>query len=181
MEKDYIAEHIGWLDNIFTNRRNEELFSNERQSLIQKQLSNRWVQENRLALLKEIVSEFGEDEVLAVIDKIIYTNCKKDWEQTGKEKDNSLDNFIKIIWEPLKKEGFEFSSEKKGNKTLFCVTKCPMYDLAKKLGAEKWMYHLICLTDGPSVTGFNSRIKFDRSRTLMQGHPDCDHCYTDLS
>jgi hypothetical protein len=56
-----------------------------------------------------------------------------------------------------------------------------MYDLAKKLNAEKWLYHLTCLTDEPAITGFNGRIKFDRSRTLMQGYPDCDHCYTDLS
>jgi hypothetical protein len=180
MEKDYIAEQLGWLGGIFTNQRNQTLFSDKRQVLIQQELSNRWVHENRLMLLKEIAAEFGEEEMLAVIDAIIYENCKKDWEQVGKEKGNSLDNFIKILWEPLKDIGFEYSIEKKGNQTLFCVTKCPLYDLAKRLDAEKWMYHLLCLTDEPSIVGFNSRIKFDRSRTLMQGYPDCDHCYTEL-
>ncbi|MBN1797346.1 MAG: L-2-amino-thiazoline-4-carboxylic acid hydrolase [Spirochaetales bacterium] len=181
MEKDHIAEQIGWLDGIFTHPRNSNLFTNALHTLIQKELSNRWVHENRLELLHDLAKKYGEGEMLAVIDKIIYENCKYDWEQVGREKGNSLNNFIKILWKPLKDIGFEYSIEKKGNKTVFCVTKCPLYDLAKKLGAEKWMYHLLCLTDEPAITGFNSRIKFDRSRTLMQGFPDCDHCYTELS
>jgi hypothetical protein len=56
-----------------------------------------------------------------------------------------------------------------------------MYDLAKKIGAEKWLYHLVCLTDEPSITGFNSKISFRRTQTLMQGYSECDHCYIDRS
>jgi hypothetical protein len=154
MEKDYTAEQIGRLDGIFANPRNSNLFTAEHHTPIQNEFANRWVHENRLDLLHDLAKKYREEEVLAVIDKIIYENCKKDWEQLGL---------------------------KKGNKTKFCVTKCPMYDLAKKLSTEKWLYHLTCLTDEPAITGFNGRIKFARSRTLMQGYPDCDHCYTDLS
>jgi predicted ArsR family transcriptional regulator len=181
MEKDYIAEQIGWLDGIFTNPRNPGLFPNKEQAIIQRELAERWPRENRLELIKDIYAKYGEERTLAVIDKIIWENCRLDWEQAGREKDNSLENFIKILWEPLKEEGFEYSFEKQGNRMQFRVTKCPMYDLAKKLGAEKWMYHLLCLTDEPAITGFNDKIKFERTRTLMQGYADCDHCYIDLS
>jgi hypothetical protein len=182
MSKDYIAEQISWLDGIITDAENSSLFSDETQSAIQKELADRWIEENRLELLNDLSDRFGEAEVLVVIDKIIYANCRKGWEQIGKEKgNNSLDNFLKMLWGPLQEIGFEYSFEKEGNKTKFRVTKCPVYDLAQALGAERWLYHLVCLTDEPSVVGFNSQVEFSRTKTLMQGYPECDHCYTDLS
>ncbi|GAK59167.1 hypothetical protein U27_06143 [Candidatus Vecturithrix granuli] len=181
MSKDYIAEHIGWLDSILTHPENPHLFQDDHLAVIQKELANRWIDENRLELLNDLADRFGEEDVLAVIDQIISTNCRRDWELVGKEKGNSFAQFLKILWEPLRESGFEYSYETEGNKTTFCVTKCAMYDLARKIGAEKWLYHLVCLTDEPSIVGFNNKIEFRRTRTLMQGYPDCDHCYTDLS
>ncbi len=178
MSTDYIAEQIGWLDGILTHPDNPALFQDEKLAAIQKELAGRWRGENRLELLKDLADKFGEENVVAVIDRIIYANCKRDWERVGQEGGNSFERFLKLLWEPLKSSGFEFSYTTQGNRTTFCVTKCPMYDLAKKIGAEKWLYHLVCLTDGPSVTGFNSKIIFDRTRTLMQGNADCDHTYT---
>jgi predicted ArsR family transcriptional regulator len=181
MAEDLIAEQINWLDRMITHPENRDLFHSKDQLLIEGQLSNRWLKENRLDLLNDLSERFGEAEVLTVIDKIIYTNCKRDWDQAGKERDNSLTNFLKILWEPLKESGFDYSFKKEGNKTKFKVLKCPMFDLAQKIGAKKWLYHLVCLTDEPSMNGFNSKIEFTRTRTLMQGFPDCDHCYTDHS
>jgi hypothetical protein len=181
MSEDYIAEQVGWLDNIITHPENQSLFQNENLSTIQRQLADRWVGENRLELLIDLANKYGEEDVFTVLDKIIYANCIRDWEHVGQEGGNSFNRFLKILWEPLKKSGFEYSFVKQGNKTTFCVTKCAMYDLARKIGAEKWLYHLVCLTDEPTITGFNDRIVFSRSRTLMQGYSDCDHCYTDLS
>jgi len=181
MSKDSIAEQIGWLDEIVTNPENHELFHDESLSIIQKELAERWLGENRLELLEALAAKFGEENVIAVIDKIIYANCQRNWERIGKQGDDSFDRFLKTLWEPLRNSGFEFSYTKQGNKTTFRVTKCPMFELARGIGAEKWLYHLACLTDEPSVTGFNSRILFSRTKTLMQGYPDCDHCYTELS
>lgn len=181
MTIDLVAEKISWMDEIFTHPENQNLFDDEEQLAIQSELSHRWLKENRLELLNDLSDRFGETAVCTVIDKIIDANIRRDWKQIGQEGDNSLESFIKKLWEPLQEEGFEYSFEKEGNSTKFRVTKCPMYDLARELGAEKWFYHLLCLTDGPSVEGFNSRIEFSRTRTLMQGYTDCDHCYTELS
>jgi hypothetical protein len=180
MSTDFVAEQLGWLDAIITHPENWTLFEAENQVAIENELSTRWVQENRLALLNELADQFGEADVFAVIEKIIYANCKRNWEQVGREKgDNSLDQFIKILWEPLRDIGFEYSIEKEANKTQFRVTCCPMFDFAQKAGVEKWFYRLLCLTDEPSVVGFNSRITFSRTRTLMEGATYCDHCYTE--
>jgi predicted ArsR family transcriptional regulator len=181
MTTDVVAENASWLDDVFAHPENRELFDDEDRLAIQGELSNRWVQEDRLELLNELEDRFGEAAVLAVIDKIIDFNCRRDWGQVGREKGNSLENFIRLLWEPLQESGFEYSFEKEGNSTKFRVTKCPMYKLAQEIGAEKWFYHLLCLTDGPAAEGFNNRIRFSRTRTLMQGYADCDHCYTELS
>ncbi len=182
MTTDYIAEHISWLDKIITHPDNATLFADATQSAIQQELSARWINENRLDLLNELADKFSEADMLAVIDKIIFTNCQRNWRQIGLETgDNSLEKFLELLWGPLPEVGFEFTSEKKSNQTQFHVTQCSMYELAKALGAEKWLYHLVCLTDEPSVVGFNADVKFDRTKTLMQGHAYCDHCYTELS
>lgn len=35
----------------------------------------------------------------------------------------------------------------------------------------------ICEGDGPAAEGFNPDIRFERTRTLMEGHDCCDHQY----
>jgi len=181
MSQDLIAEKISWLDRIITHPDNTALFDDKGQSSIQRELSTRWENENRLELLNDLAGTNGQERVLAVIDQIISASCKRDWEEAARENKNSLANFIKLLWEPLAKVGFEYTYKQEGNITRFCVTGCPMFELARQIGAEKWMYHLVCLTDEPSITGFNSGIRFSRARTLMQGFPDCDHTYTELS
>jgi len=122
--KDYIAEHIGWLDGILTHPENPGLFQDENLSVIQRDLANRWPHENRLELLNDLADKYGEEAVFAVIDKIIDANCRRDWELVGKERGNSFANFLKILWEPVRDSGFEFTYETEGKQTKFCVTKC---------------------------------------------------------
>ncbi|MBI9049422.1 MAG: L-2-amino-thiazoline-4-carboxylic acid hydrolase [Anaerolineaceae bacterium] len=181
MQTDPIAEQISWLDDLITRPANANLFEAKNLLAIHKELSSRWEKENRLALLNALADQFGQEEVLRVIDQIIFTNLKNDWRGVGAEKGNSFENFLEILWKPLLDEGFEYTYKTEGNKTRFCVTKCPNHEIAKKMGAEKWLYHLVCLTDEPAIMGFNDKVTFSRTRTLMQGHTDCDHCYADHS
>jgi hypothetical protein len=178
MSKDYIAKELNWLDDIMTHKDNSSLFTDENKSMIQNEISVRWTKENRLDLLNDLARKFGEDDVFFVIDKIIWSNSIRNWEEVGKKTNNTFDNFLKILWEPLKKIGFQYTYEKKGDSTIFNVTKCPIADAVKKLNAEKWFFHLVCLIDEPTILGFNNCIKFSRSKTLMQGDEICDHCYT---
>ena len=181
MSQDLIAEKLSWLDRMITHPDNASLFTDESQLEIQRELSTRWVNENRLELLNDLAGKYGQERVLAVLDQIISANSIRDWADEATRNDNSLANFIRLLWVPLEKVGFEYSFKQEGNVTKFCVTRCPLAELAKQTGSETWMYHLLCLTDEPSVTGFNSGIRFNRTRTLIQGYPDCDHTYTDLS
>jgi hypothetical protein len=178
MAADYIADNVKWLDQIFTNESNSSLFINEKHLAIQEELSNRWVKENRLELLRSLEEKYSENEVFEVIDKIIAVNCRSGWEKVGLQTVNSLENFVKLLWEPLKKMGFKYTFSTESDEIKFSVSKCAMYDQAKLEGAEKWYYHLLCLSDEPTALGFNSSFIFKRTMTLMQGHPCCDHCYS---
>ena len=178
MKPDPIARKLSWLDPLFE-RSPENIFQGKTERSIQQELSKRWKSENRLDLLNGLASRFGEETVMAVIDGIIASDCRKSWKKTGEDLgDNSLSKFIELLWEPLTGAGFEYSMERRGDRTQFRVTRCPLVEVARELGAGKWLYHLACLTDEPSVTGFNPGIAFERTQTLMQGHPVCDHCYT---
>jgi hypothetical protein len=181
MQSDYIAEELGWLDELFTRTSNKKLVRSKKRVAVMEGLITRWRHENRLSLLNDLAARYGEEEVFAVIDQIIEKNLKLDWRITGEEKGNAFERFLELLWVPLLDEGFEYTYEKQGNQTMFCVTRCPVAEAAKRMNAEKWLYHLTCLTDGPSVTGFNDKIVFSRTKTLMQGHACCDHCYTDNS
>jgi hypothetical protein len=181
MSEDLIAEKTSWLDRMITHPDNASLFSDESLLEIQMELSTRWVNENRLELLNNLAGKYGQERVLVVIDTIIAANSRRDWAEEVKGYENSLETFIKLLWEPLKEVGFAYTYKQEGTVTKFCVTRCPLADLAKQTSSERWMYHLLCLTDEPSVTGFNCNIRFSRTRTIMQGYPDCDHTYTDLS
>lgn len=181
MKTDLIAEQIAWLDDIITNPDNLRLFENPVHTEIATDLADCWKTENRLDFLNALADAYNENNVLQVIDTIIAENCRKNWAQAGQETENSMDKFIEMLWKPLIREGFVYTYNRTGNVTKFRVTKCPMAELAHKIGAEKWLYHLVCLTDGPSISGFNPAIHFSRTRTIMQGCADCDHTYTDNS
>ncbi len=81
------------------------------------------------------------------------------------------------MWEPLRLKGFEFTYENKDNGVQFKCVKCPIYELAKEIGATDWLYHHTCSADPFIVEGFNPKIGFKRKKTLMQGDECCDHFY----
>jgi hypothetical protein len=185
MGEDYVAENLGWMDGLMIDPGNGALFRDEVKSAIQKEISERWTRENRLSLLEGLSARFPEEKVLEVVDTVISSNLKRDWALVAKENGNSLERLIELVWGPLEGNEFQFSSERQGNSIQFRVTRCAVCEAAKTmdpaLNAHKWLYHLVCLTDGPSAQGFNPDIRFERTQTLMQGHPCCDHRYTDLS
>jgi hypothetical protein len=175
---DYVATELSWLDGIMTNPRNADLFADEPARALQRELARRWPNENRLALLDDLALEFGQDAVMGGIDLIVYENVRRGWQEIGLEGGNSLDELIRRVWGPLPEMGFRFTCTNDGRQARFRVEHCPIHETALALKAEKWLYHLVCLTDEPTTVGFNEAIEFSRTATLMEGRDHCDHCYT---
>lgn len=90
--------------------------------------------------------------------------------------DNSLRGFCTTLengcrgsheWEKL---------EDSDDRQAYKFTRCMWADIFRSLGAQEigvW----ICEADGPVAAAFNPGIRFQRTKTLMEGGECCDHVY----
>ena len=133
--------------------------------------------QDKVQLLNAIRDEFG-DKVFQIIEEVEGEKAFKEWQQIAiKGENREIKDLIELLWEPLRSKGFEFTYEVKENGIQMHCTKCPIYELAKALHAEEWLYYHTCQTDPYIAEGFNSNIKLERKKTLMQGDSYCDHFY----
>jgi predicted ArsR family transcriptional regulator len=92
-------------------------------------------------------------------------------------KDSTIHGLIKSLWVPLKKDGWEYTCTETEEGVLMNCTKCPQYDAAKEFGYEEEWYYFLCFQDAYIAEGYNSKMGFKMTRTLMQGHECCNHFY----
>ena len=142
-----------------------------------KQLDNQHNVE-KMRLLKYIKENSGKD-----IDNIIESYVKEDmletWQRIAKEsKDTEIEDLIEILWNKMcKNGGFEYSVSKTESGTQITCTYCPYVELAKEAKATDIGFKLYCASDQYIVDGFNDKIGFKRTKTLMEGHECCNHFY----
>ena len=142
-------------------------------------LKDGWGRRDTAELLKELSAEYGEAAGEAV-EKFLELNLVKDWAEIGKEEAHEgteIEDFIRVLWEPLQDLGFQYEINHEGGRAEFVVTHCPVHQLAERTGMRDWLYHLACSTDFFSTRGFSDKIEFTRSKTLIQGNDCCDHSY----
>jgi predicted ArsR family transcriptional regulator len=121
------------------------------------------------------------DAVPAAIEEMVAEDVRAGWARIAAgENTQTIDDLIRLLWEPLREKGFEFSMERTPDGAQMHVTRCPIAEIAKQLNAAEWLFRLTCATDEHSTAGFNPRIGFRRTKTLMEGADCCDHCYFDL-
>jgi predicted ArsR family transcriptional regulator len=100
------------------------------------------------------------------------------WCSVAKQvEDHSIENFIRLVWEPLIPLGFKFTVEKREDGTQLHCSSCPIHELSKVIGGAEWLAILECNKDLHNVAGFNSNIGFKRTQTLIKGDSHCDHFY----
>ena len=127
-----------------------------------------------LNALKKVFGEKVEEIVLENRGKAV----EKDWrgiaESIGK---NDIQGLKDTLWKWVSEVGFEFTYEETEEGTQFTVTKCPIADMAKELHETRWGYICYCSDDPHIVKGYNPTLEFKRTKTLMEGHDCCNHCY----
>ncbi|HLP02307.1 MAG TPA: L-2-amino-thiazoline-4-carboxylic acid hydrolase [Opitutaceae bacterium] len=179
LEAEAFRRLYPWLTDWFQ-RPNAALFAQRERQEIAAELGRRWGADHPIAVLDELRGRFGT-EVEAVARTIVHENARRDWSGIASQQPaNGIGDFIRLLWEPLRGAGFEFTYEKQGDEVRFHCTVCPHVAVARSLGAELWMSLLLCGSDEGMVTGFNPAIGFRRTRTLMEGHACCDHAYAVL-
>ena len=142
-------------------------------------LQKGWGARDTADLLRDLSAVYGERAGQTVEDYIAAC-IRREWADLGKRekrKGGEIELFISLLWEPLLDQGFRYTTRNESGRTVFNVTKCPVYELAERTGLHDWLYHLACASDYHTPGAFCPRIGFDRTQTLMRGDDHCDHQY----
>lgn len=134
----------------------------------------------KVCLLSAIERRFGY-EIRETIRETKANMVLSQWMKVGDElRDRAIRDLMQILWEPMRERGIvDFDKICEDERIISLrVTKCIFAELVIELGISKeWGYDLYCSDDEHIVNGFNPKIKFSRSKTLMEGHDCCNHCY----
>ncbi len=177
--KDPILERFGWLTPLLQRETPAGFAAGTPERAVLAEFRQGWGKADTVALLNGLTRKHGR-MAGATIEKYLAWCIQEDWAKVGRQEAHpgtEIDDFIRILWEPLRAEGFSFTYEKAGGKVTFAVTRCPVYELAEATQLHPWLYHLACATDFYSACAFSSKIAFSRTKTLMEGHGYCDHTY----
>ena len=136
--------------------------------------------QDKVDLFEGFRNQLGDD-VYKTIEKVESDRGFRQGQFLAEQTDDhSIESLIRMVWEPLRIKGFEFTMEKQDDGIQIRCTQCPVFEMAKQCGATQWFFHHTCQADADVARGFNPHIGMKRTQTLMQGNKVCDHFYYDL-
>lgn len=130
-------------------------------------------------LAKALIKEMGKEKLI----EFLKEKTKKEMfaygaSQAKKAEDNSLNSYVEQFRGDNYKDLIttEFVTD---NETTFelKVSECIWATTFKKNDAADIGFAAVCYGDYWWPKGFNAEIKFERDKTLMQGHDCCNHKY----
>ncbi len=125
--------------------------------------------------LAEWEEKFGSD-FNEIAEDILATKTRDSWAaRAASWNSTSLDVLVRVMWEDWT-EG-EFSIDKSEGYVQIKCTKCPIADAYRSIGHSELGLLFQCSEDPHIVAGYNPKMKFKRTKTLMAGDEMCDHYY----
>lgn len=94
----------------------------------------------------------------------------------------SLDSFVEAtkLWE--KDDALRIAvKERTETAYVFDVVRCRYSEMYREMGLGEIGHLLSCQRDGTFCQGYDPRLKFTRTQTIMQGAPHCDFRYDFLT
>lgn len=178
--RDEFLVHFGWYADQFEKHPIDDVFSpGSEEHAILTAFRDGWGVQDTVELLRDLSATYGEKAGQAVEDYIAAC-LRMNWTLIGQREareGTEIEDFINVLWEPLREDGFDFTVERAPGTAALRVTRCPIADLAERTGMHDWIYHLACATDFYTTPAFSPRIEFSRTKTLVQGHDCCNHRY----
>ena len=178
---EHWRETLDWIDNWFQPEKAEAHSFDAVERELFASLAPAWLEaepgEAKIGVLDAAAERFGRERVFSLLEKICADETRAYWAGLVREEGNSLDDLVRLLWEPLPELGFEFTSERRSDGLQFCVTRCPHAEFGARMHAADWLYQLVCATDPHVTAAFDPPIRFQRTKTLMQGDDCCDHAY----
>lgn len=131
----------------------------------------------RVEDLNALRKTFGE-QIVDIIASERAEKTKEQWRAVAQAIGrNDIEGLEQTLWQQVAAAGFEFTTTKTSEGTQFRVTKCPLAEMAREINAADWGFVCYCADDPHIAAGFNPRLGFRRTKTLMEGHDCCDHFY----
>lgn len=138
-------------------------------------------------LIRAFTEEFGEERVIPLAEKAILALAKEGGSRLASLLGgNSLEDFARgyIFRDARSGGGSKFYSagddiefqllERSPKKLSLNVTYCRFAQMYRELGISELGYIFSCGRDFAMLEGFNSNIRFTRTKTLMEGGDCCD-------
>ncbi len=129
--------------------------------------------------LRDLLDKWEEDfgtKYQKIVDELIANAACQYWRSISAREGTTIDDLMRTQWEPWT-EG-EFTIEKTEDGVQIHCTKCPMADSYRAIGRVDYGVQFHCNEDEHIVAGYNPRIVFTRTKTLMEGDDCCDHRYS---
>src|SRR5512142_2245676 len=105
---------FGWVGDLLKRPGTDVFEAGSPQQAIIDRLRREWGTRDTAGLLRELTAQHGE---LAgrTVEEFLEVNVARDWAETGKREAHpgtEIDDFIRLLWEPLTAVGFEYAIEK---------------------------------------------------------------------
>jgi hypothetical protein len=133
------------------------------------------------SLIDAFAGVIGRDKALEVTTEAIRADAfeagKKMAEKFGGNSMKELGRVLRELW--AEDGALEFRILEENENTLnFDVTRCRYAELFDRLGMKDLGACLTCIRDESFIAGFNPLIKFERTKTIMEGEKLCDFRFT---
>jgi len=130
-------------------------------------------------LIRAFAAEIGEEKARQVAGRVISELAKKSGEALAQVAGGrGLENFAKGLELWSQDGALEFEILEQGPKKLSMnVTRCRYADMYQRIGMSELGFLLSCNRDYAMIEGFNPKIRFSRTQTLMEGAKHCDFRY----
>ena len=138
---------------------------------------------SKAQLARELERVLGKKKAFEVIEKA-QEKIARNWvkQMTEKHRINSFDDFVvvmkKIINSPMRQHTTTLAVQEETPKKLtLCTTECLRARIFKEMDAADLGYLMFCHQDSQTAKDFHPKIRFERTKNLMQGDDCCDHTY----
>jgi len=132
-----------------------------------------------MPVLDAFIQQYGKDQAVKIVEPVIQKLAREGGVQLAQALGgNTIAHFAKglSLWtrdDALRMDVLE-QTEKR---FAFNVTRCRYAEMYKELGVLEYGALLSCGRDAALIVGFNPKIKFTRTQTIMSGAPYCDFRY----
>ena len=132
-----------------------------------------------MPVLNAFIKEYGKEQTVKLVDPVIQELARDGGVQLAKALGgNTIGHFAKGLSLWTREDALRLDvKEQTETKFAFNVTRCRYAEMYKELGVQDYGALLSCGRDAALIVGFNPRIKFTRTQTIMSGAPYCDFRY----